>query len=243
MKKHETVRPMTDNQKDDLAKAAFEAVPPEMSFDDADAVLSNKGPLVAELRSVYEKYAPSSLANRQLAAWRKIYRDHFGIELGPVIIPTHRKGFDRLIVVAKGVTIEQAYKVCSGLFPCWRSTNVNLDKAVPTNDRTSTNGDYAIWVRDRIEADEELKNLSANQLAATGLQTITLLERILFELIWFVETKGHLDVNNVSLCAGSRSDDGSVPSADWGDGMFYVNADWYGPGNARDDLRGRQVVS
>ena len=51
--KNETVRPMTDGQKEDLV-------------------------------------------NRQLEAWRKIYHDHFGIELGSVVIPAHRKGFDLL---------------------------------------------------------------------------------------------------------------------------------------------------
>lgn len=242
METHETVRPMTTGQRDDLAKAAFESIP-EMNFTDADAVLANKGPLVAEIRSVFEKYAPSGLANRQLATWQKIYHDHFDITLGLTTIPTHRKGFDRLMVVAQGVTTQQAYDACAKLFPCWKSTNDNLDEAVPTNERMPVAGAYAFWVRDRIEADEELKNLSANDLTGRETTTETVLERELHELIYFLETGKHLDIKNMTLLAGSRSRDGGVPYAVWSDGGFSVHIYWYDPGDANDRLRAREVVS
>lgn len=245
MKNHETVRPMTEGQNDDLAKTVRESIP-MMSFEDADAVLANKGPLVAEIRSAFEKYMPGSLANRQVAIWREIYKIHLGIELDLttiISVPPHRKGFDRLIVVARGVTIQQAYDVCAKLFPCLKSTDRNLDEAVPTNDRMPTMGAYAIWVRDRIEADEELKNLSANNLAAKSIATLTVLERELFELAYFIETGKHLDVKNISLLAGSRSGSRGVPCACWVGGRFRVDVFWYFPGFSRDLLRARQVVS
>lgn len=241
MKKHETVRPMTKGQRNDLAKTVFESIP-NISFEDGNAVLSSKGPLVADLRSVFEKYMPSSLANRQLQAWQKIYHDHFGVELGPVAIPTHRKGFDRLIVVAQGITIQQAYDACKKLFPCWKSMDRDFDEAIPTNERVP-NTSYAIWARDRIEADEEFKSLSVNNLKAKSVTTLTVLERILFELKYFIETGGHLDINNVTLCAGSRGSDGSVPSADWHGSKFYVHVLWCDPAHSNDDLRAREAVS
>lgn len=243
MKNHETVRPMTKGQKADLVKTFSESIP-ETSFEDADAVLANKGPLVAEIRSAFEKYMPSSLANRQIAMWRKIYKTHFGIiKLDPVQIPTHRKGFDRLIVVAQGVTIQQAYDTCKKLFPCWKSTERNLDEVIPTNDRMPTAGAYAIWVRDRIEADEELKNLSANNLAAKSITMETVLERELHEIVYFIDTGKHLDIKNITLLAGSRSAYGSVPHAYWDGDEFYVRVAWCSPDDADDHLRARQVVS
>ena len=42
---------------------------------------------------------------------------------------------------------------------------------------------------------------------------------------------------------GSRSDNGNVPNANWNDGKFNVNVNWYNPDNANDNLRGRQIVS
>ncbi len=241
--KNETVRPMTDGQRKDVLATLTQSMPNGISFEDAKSILGNKGPLVSDLRHTIEKYMPSSLVNQQLLAWQKVYRDHFNIELGSVTIPAHRKGFDRLIVVAKGITIEQAYDACAKLFTCWRSTDRNLDEAIPTNDRTPVNGSYAIWVRDRIEADNELKNLSANDLKAKGIELITLRERIIMELEYFEKTGGHLDIENITLCAGSRSIFGGVPSADWDGDEFYIGVGWCSPGYAVGSLRARQVAS
>lgn len=190
----------------------------------------------------FQPMTPSSMVNRQLATWREIYRDYFGVQLGLVMIPVHCKGFDRLIVPAHGTTIQQGHDVCKKLFPCW-NVGYNLDEAVPTNDRKPINGAYAVWVRDRIEADEELKNLSANDLASQGISTETVLERELHEIVYFLETGKHLDIKNVTLIVGSRSNDGRVPSAGWDDGKFGVRAYWRHPSRARGHLRGRQVVS
>lgn len=131
-----------------------------------------------------------------LADWQAFYQAEFGIALDTayIHIPERRKGFDRLIVVAAGLKIQQVYDRCKKLFPCWKYTNRDLDEAVPTNDRMPVNGSYAIWIRDRVEADEELKNLSANDLKRKNIPGTTLLERLLFELKYFRETGKHLDV-------------------------------------------------
>jgi hypothetical protein len=44
-----------------------------------------------------------------------------------------------------------------------------------------------------------------------GLKTETLLERMLHELVFFSETRKHLDVNNLTFCCGSRYADGYGP--------------------------------
>ncbi len=41
---------------------------------------------------------------------------------------------------------------------------------------------------------------------------------------------------------GSRSRNGNVPNANWNDGKFHVNVNWYNPDNANANLRGRQIV-
>jgi hypothetical protein len=47
-----------------------------------------------------------------------------------------------------------------------------------------------------------------------------------------------LDIKNVTLCAGSRYDDGDVPFVHWGGGKVYV--DWCNPRSALGLLRSRQ---
>ena len=120
-----------------------------------------------------------------------------------------------------------------------------MDAVVQTNDRTAEEKSYAIWVRERVEADEELANLSADDLVAKKAKMkfadITPLERMLYELKFFMETGKHLDIQNVTLCSGSRDSDGSVPCACWRDSGFRV--DWDYRGDRLSSLRSREVVT
>lgn len=175
--------------------------------------------------------------------WQNFYSDVFGIEadFSSLRIPEKQAGFDRLIIIAGGLKIQQVYDKCKELFPCWKYIDGNLDKAVSVNDRTPANGTYAVWFRDWIEADEELKNLSANALKEKNIAGITLVERLLYELKYFKETGKHLDINNWTLCSGSRCPGGRVPGVGWGVGRLSVG--WCHPGSAGPSLRSRQAVS
>ncbi len=180
----------------------------------------------------------------QLYEWFTLYQE-FGITLNPeeVKIPARREGFDRLIVVPKGMTAQRAFDLCTKRFngKTWKYTEKSLDEAVPTNDRTATNGSYAIWIRDRVEADEELKSKSADDLKNENIKGITLTERLLYELKYFSETKKHLDLKNWTLCSGSRFSDGNVPNVNWND--RELNVSW-GYANDRDSgLRSREAVT
>jgi len=178
----------------------------------------------------------------QCNAWERFYRKSFDlrVDFSSVPIPPKPEGFDRLIVVARGLTLNQVYDVLAKHFPCWRYAE-DLDKAIPNNDRYPNTGAYAIWVRDRVEADEENKNLSANDLASQNHKGITLLERMIYEFKCFDETGQHLDTQNWTLCSGSRFSGGGVPGAYWHDGRFEVG--WYCPDDSSDRLRSRSVVS
>ena len=177
-----------------------------------------------------------------LAGWTKFYRDVFGLELdfSGVKIPERKPGFDHLIVVAQGMTPQRLFDKCVELFPSLKYPDKNLDEII-ISDRTAKDGAYAIWVRDRVEADDENKNLSADQLKERGGCEETLEERLLHELKFFNETGQHLDIVNWTLCAGSRYSDGSVPYVNWYDDGLGVS--WYDSSGRHGDLRSRSVVS
>lgn len=188
-----------------------------------------RNPLVEKWISFYEKHFPE-----QLAATGGVE------ELHVLKLPPKRDGFTRPIVVLKGLTTNAVYAACEKHFPCWRYVD-DLDANVPANDRQAT-ASYAVWVRDRVEADEEFTGKSANDLTLISHRGITLLERMLYELKFFDETNGsHLDLKNVTLCTGSRLAGGGVPYADWDGGKFRV--DWTDPRNRHPCLRSREVVS
>jgi len=179
-----------------------------------------------------------------IKGWESFYRLAFGIEvqlLWKVKIPPRRGGFNRLIIVAKGLSLNRVYDVCAENFSCWRYVE-DFNASVTENDRNpNRGGTYTIWVRDTLEADENLKNLSANQIKEQKIKGVTLLERMLHELKYFKETGKHLDISNITLCSGSRPSDGSVPSVDWCGGQFKVS--WYDTDDADQDLRAREAVS
>ena len=160
-----------------------------------------------------------------ISEWVKFYKEYLSInaDFSDLRVLEKNPGFDRLIIVAKGLTLDQIYNVCAKHFPCWRYTD-DLDKAVTHNDRTAEKT-YAVSFRNRKEADKELKNLSANQLAEKNILGITLLERLIYELKFWSETKEHLDVLNWTLCTGSRIKD-YVPCVCWYSGKPNLKVDW-----------------
>ena len=88
----------------------------------------------------------------------------------------------------------------------------DIDARISHNDRDPANGSYAIGFRRAIEADEENHDLSANVLASRGHKGTTCLERELLGYGYYLTTRQHLDVKNITLCPGSRDRDGKVPS-------------------------------
>jgi hypothetical protein len=120
----------------------------------------------------------------------------------------------------------------------------DMDKEVVENDRDpNSDSSYAVSVRATVEADEEQANKSANQLAKEGHKGITLLERLLLELAYFLTTGKHLDVKKVTLCSGSRRSDGRVPGVFWNSDYRGVFVYCCSPGYRRGALRSRSVVS
>ena len=119
----------------------------------------------------------------------------------------------------------------------------DLDTNVTKNHRDPANGSYSVSFKANIEADPELANKSADTLKAENVNGITLIERLLLEVAYFMATGKHLDEKNVTLCSGSRSSDGGVPGVDWNSGNREVYVGWYFSDYSDSNLRARAVVS
>lgn len=149
-----------------------------------------------------------------------------------------------VVPVVKGVTCN---KVVAGL----RKLKVgvcaqvdDIDKGVTTNDRDpNRDGSYVIGFRRTVEADKENKNLSDYALAKQNHKGITLQERLLLGLGYFLTTGQHLDVKNVTLCSGSRNQIGFVPRLCWVFDARQVYINWRHPGDCRAFLCSRSAVS
>ena len=176
---------------------------------------------------------------RQIQFWSKSYKEHFGInlDLSGVKIPERKTGFNWLVIVSQEVSLNQVWEVCRKRFKCWKYTDSDLESVIQKSERGPTKATVMFWFRDRVEADEETKNLSADQQTEPS---ITLIARCLLELKYFSETKKHLDISNWTLCAGSRYSGGGVPCAYWGVDGFGVS--WNAAGDGYSNLRSRVAV-
>ncbi|MBU3896232.1 hypothetical protein KKG36_02900 [Patescibacteria group bacterium] len=169
------------------------AVPLDIPPDEARFWLGNPGLLGEAMRRV--------LVVDQMMSWEYFYRRHFDIALGGVSVPARKPGSDRLIVVAQGVTCNQAFDACQKCFPCWR-VKADLDTGT-VNDRNPTQA-YAVWVR------------CTNQAS----KCITLLEGLLLMLKHWDDTHDRLDVDGHVFCPGSQFP-GGIPHLRW-DSMLRV---------------------
>ena len=241
--KHQTVQVLTAGQMKELISAVAEGIPSNLSQENAQYWIGNKRKLAKEIRKVLvgqEENQHLDLIQCWQHFWHKITGQEY--DFSTLRIPTKPEGNWRLLVIAD-ILLETLYVECQKRFPCWRWTGRNLDQIVTKNERSAKDSSYAIWVKDEVEADENLKNLSANGIKSQNLTTETLAERLIHELKFFDETSQHLDVKNITLCAGSRDDDGSVPDVYWNQSSGEVSVDWDHPDGRDGNLRARQAVS
>ena len=124
------------------------------------------------------------------------------------------------------------------LFKVWIYDEKNVDKEFPAPEYPTSRK-----FRNIQEADPDMANKSANDLEKESIKGITLRERLLFELAYFKETDEHLDVENLTLCSGSRYSDGRVPGVRWDARDGRVGVGWYDADYRYSYMRGRVAVS
>lgn len=132
------------------------------------------------------------------------------------------------------MTPRYLFEECKKLFPFYIYNEKSLDNII-----SNRKGDYTVYFKNVQEADEENKNLSANDLKEKGIKSITLEERLALEIEYFKRTGNNLDIKNITLCEGSHDQNGNVPCVYWHSVARGVVADWCSPGDCYDSLRAR----
>lgn len=236
------VRMATVGQVKEIVTTAIQGVIPlNLTFEVANYTLAHKGELIGHIRKFFQSMNDLD----PIKQWENFYFKVFGfsVDFSGIKIPERtevEKGeFTRLIIVLQGLSLNSVYDACQSYFKCWRYVE-DLDRDIPKNERSNTIS-YAIWVRDTVEADEVHKNKSAEMIGKEGIKTETVLERMIHELKYFLESGKHLDISSIILCSGSRHFDGGVPRIYWDDDVFRV--DWYDVDNRDDGIRSRVVIS
>lgn len=162
-----------------------------------DAFLENRNPFLSDIRS----------------EWVEFYWNYFrlSVDFKDVIIPDNPGDFDRVIFIPKGLTIAMAISAMRSHFKVDTGGLHDIDQQIKGRNVREANLDYAVRFHDRQDADQELELHSYNQVKASGINCITLLERLVYELKYWAESGQYLDMypgngrwHTATLCAGSR---------------------------------------
>lgn len=135
-----------------------------------------------------------------LDEWTCFYK-HLGvgeIDFSDIVVPKRRPGFNRLIVIPQGLTLEMTIELCREFFPCYiygakRPEGVRIIGA-----GENFESGYALWARNNRETDPKLKGMCVCKCRETNKRFMKLIPRLLFELKFFHERDRHLDENGVS---------------------------------------------
>ncbi len=237
-------KPITARQMKKIASLLTGAIPSDLSSEFAQKLIDNKRDLEESIR----KILLSKSENTEIAEinWRIIY-ELLGMQKEYELAITSLKIVKSVtmwtIPVVRGLT-------CKRVITCLKKLGVNIKKYInnPDNDVSKNDrdpdkdGSYAISFKRSVEADEENRNLSTEDLKKKGNKGITLLERLLLELGYFVSTGQHLDVETVTLCAGSLHRNGDTPRVCYRSDSLKIYVCWCGSRDQCDHLRPRSSV-
>ncbi len=156
-----------------------------------------------------------------IVGWQDFYKQVFGmsVDFSGIYIPEAVKSFVRILIITQGLTLEQAWEVCTKLFKV--SGTYGYDTSDPRREivctQRNTASSYAISVQNYQNTDNQFAYHSAKDMENTIV--IDLLERLIFEIKYFWENRDkrdrslrHLDSKGLAtICGGCRTKAGLVP--------------------------------
>lgn len=244
MTKSETVRkPLSANEVFELGIAVFQQLPRDLDPDKVRADLGSKGTLGRDLGKFFRDRYAAAQPLIDKASWGKFYRDVFGKEVDLLALSVPAKPDYPcwpILVVPGLVSNNEAFDASKKVFgDAWRYVQ-DLNTVYDIVERPK--GPYVAWAKAVFEADSDLANVSAEQIAERKLDTLTLFERFVLGLKQSDEGGPLLDVEGWTLCAGSRYADGDVPSVCWNPAHRRLDVCACGVRSAGPYLRARAAV-
>ncbi|HPT30092.1 MAG TPA: hypothetical protein PK526_04075 [bacterium] len=179
------------------------------------------------------------MKNITTKTWERIYKDWFQLEknFSNIQVPEYynqEKHFN--VIVAREMATNKIIVDIRKQFDIY----VGFDDAI--NDRNPESGDYIILFNRSIEPDKLPSFASTAALDQIQHKGITLLERILLEVLYFDVTKKHLDIENTTNCNGSRDNLGRVPGVSWDKTCEKLIVLPYSPRYYKGSFRARAVI-
>lgn len=173
-----------------------------------------------------------------LSDWSELYRaldlDMFAkysefMKANEAVITTSKKFWT--IPVIEGVDCVKIIHTFDKLGVCIQDFYIDeLDDSLLVNERDpNKTGSYFVSFNRNKEIDQSFCFLSTDALIRERVNAITVPERLLLGLQFFMITGEHLDTEGATFCMGSRFYDGDIPIIGYGGEFKGLYMDWLAP--------------
>lgn len=154
--------------------------------------------------------------------YRRILGSNFKISCyqSAAIIPTYQSGFRWLVFIPGNLTLKMIIEACRDEF----IVEIEHEELFHNlrHDRTGPNftsdGSHYFGIRNRVESDQKLVGLSASRIWEQDITSINLIEMLVLQLKYRLDTKQHLNIKRGTVCAGSWL--GSKTAKGWSKGAL-----------------------
>lgn len=226
-----------DGRTMELYAAVASAIPRDADPEICTEIIAKPRVAKARLRSVFTKIVmPENVAIPMYdwhAGWSKFWR-HFGFTVDH-FEPLYPEQWS--IAIPKGLTNTQAFEIRQRMAP---STNYlgDLEKIESVREPVR---DYIVYVAPNVESDPEYRNKSARWVAENQINSTTTRESCILHSRYYAEIGKFLNMDSITLDAGSRDANGNVPHSFLrrGDAEFCLRC--YGLVSTISSLGVRQV--
>ena len=160
-----------------------------------------------------------AIFKERLTWWEALYSKmdrHYDFSNLHIPLPHHP--FDRLMVVGDGLTEQKVWNYCKKLFECTMHGK-SFSSVEMESERIPYGKSYALWIEHEpsLNSFAAYQALTGNDISASKcwqkkIPTMTMLERLLYELDYFSETGKHLDPHGSTICAGTKVNGTFVPT-------------------------------
>ena len=176
----------------------------------------NVSALQVWLRNTSRSLTVSMEPQKQLFRWQRLFeRTFIECSVDTLAYPENQCNLDRIVVVPSGLSIERLLDTIQKFFPVWDITDGKLGEYIGLNDRSNECGPYVI----RASNECNCQDIPSQRVGVP----ITLMERLLLELIVFFESGRHLDTYGWTICAGTRGKNGFCFRVCWVNGFLRID--------------------
>ena len=169
MKSGTVQKPLSTGEAFEFGAAIMQQLGRDIDPEKARFYIANKKRLSEDLR----KLGIHKVPDFDVASWESFYTKHFNltVDLSSLHIPPKPNYPCRAIVAVPGLTNNPVFDACKKAFKSWRYENdLNTVRDVAKR----SDGPYVVWVCDVVEADEDMKNKSAEDIEKERGNTRTL---------------------------------------------------------------------